>query len=89
MMTQNQIYERFKIAPSDTDYPLDTDEDLICFIGACIETKELLHNLQLHKTLGKIKDEITEERKGYPPSADYYKAINKVLDIINKHLEEN
>lgn len=33
-----------------------------------------------------IRAEIEEERKGYPPSADEYKTVNKVLDIINKHI---
>jgi len=39
--------------------------------------------------LDKIKAEIAEERKGYPPSADYYKAINKTLQIIDKHIKDN
>lgn len=34
--------------------------------------------------LDNIRDEI-EERKGYPPSADYYKAIMKCLQIIDKY----
>lgn len=39
--------------------------------------------------LDKIRAEIEEERKGFPPSADYYKAINRVLDIINKYKVES
>lgn len=34
--------------------------------------------------LDKIKAEIEQERVGYPPSADYYKAIMKCLQIIDK-----
>lgn len=35
--------------------------------------------------LDKIIAEIELQKKGFPPSADYYKAINRVLDIINKY----
>ena len=34
--------------------------------------------------LDKLRAEIEEERKGYPPSAGYYKAIVKVLQILDK-----
>ena len=39
--------------------------------------------------LDKIRAEIEQERKGYPPSADYYKAIMKVLQIIDKYKAES
>ena len=39
--------------------------------------------------LDKIRAEIEEERKGYPPSADEYKTINKVLQIIDKYKKES
>ena len=32
-----------------------------------------------------ILDEIQAEKKGFPPSADYYKALSKVYEIIIKH----
>lgn len=38
--------------------------------------------------LDKIKAEIEQERVGYPPSADYYKAIMKCLQIIDKYKAE-
>lgn len=38
------------------------------------------------ETIKQIQTEIIEELKGYPPSADEYKTINKVLQIINKHI---
>lgn len=44
--------------------------------------------IQALESIDKIKAEIIEERKGYPPSADYYKAINKTLQIIDKHIGE-
>lgn len=39
--------------------------------------------------LYEIRAEIEEERKGYPPSADEYKTINKVLQIIDKYKTES
>ena len=39
--------------------------------------------------LDKIRAEIAEERVGYPPSADEYKTINKVLQIIDKYKAES
>lgn len=39
--------------------------------------------------LDKIRAEIEEERKGYPPSADEYKTINKVLQILDKYKAES
>lgn len=37
----------------------------------------------------KIRAEIEQERVGYPPSAGYYKAIIKCLQIIDKYKEES
>ena len=34
-----------------------------------------------------IRQEIEKEKDGYPPSADEYRTINKVLDIIDKKME--
>lgn len=39
--------------------------------------------------LDKIRAEIEQELVGYPPSADYYKAIIKCLQIINKYKAES
>ena len=39
--------------------------------------------------LGNIRAEIKQEREGYPPSADYYKAIMKVLQIIDHYKAES
>ena len=36
--------------------------------------------------LADIKAEIDNESIGYPPSADYYKAIKKAVRIIDKHI---
>lgn len=38
--------------------------------------------------LDKIIFEIEKERVSYPPSADEYKTINKVLQIINRYRNE-
>ncbi len=43
----------------------------------------------MNDVLDKIRAEIKEERKGYPPSADEYKTINKVLQIIDKYKAES
>ncbi len=39
--------------------------------------------------LDKIKARIELEKLGYPPSAGYYKAINKCLQIIDKYSVKN
>lgn len=36
---------------------------------------------------GKIRERIELEKLGYPPSAGYYKAIMKCLQIIDKYRE--
>lgn len=38
--------------------------------------------------LDKIRERISLEKLGYPPSAGYYKAIVKVLQIIDKYRKE-
>ena len=40
------------------------------------------------RVLQEIRQEIEIQKKGFPPSADYYKAINRSLDIIDKHIKE-
>lgn len=40
------------------------------------------------RILQEIRQEIEIQKKGFPPSADYYKAINRSLDIIDKHIKE-
>ena len=37
--------------------------------------------------LDKIRERISLEKLGYPPSAGYYRAIMKVLEIIDKYTE--
>ena len=53
-------------------------------------TKEAFEYLKKRASvLDKIRAEIEEERKGYPPSADEYKTINKVLQILDKYKAES
>ena len=40
------------------------------------------------EVLQEIRQEIEIQKKGFPPSADYYKAINRTLDIIDKHISD-
>ena len=39
--------------------------------------------------LDKIRKQIELEKLGYPPSAGYFKAIIKVLQIIDRHMAES
>ena len=41
---------------------------------------------QTNSVLEDIKAEIDNESIGYPPSADYYKAIKKAVRIVEKHI---
>lgn len=50
-----------------------------------IQPKKIVGKLISADVLDKIRAEVEEERKGYPPSADEYKTINKVLQIIDKY----
>ena len=45
--------------------------------------------LKQEAVLDKIRAEIEAEKLGYPPSAGYYKAIIKVLQIIDKYKAES
>ena len=45
--------------------------------------------LKQEAVLDKIRAEIEAEKLGYPPSAGYYKAIIKVLQIIDKYKKES
>lgn len=42
--------------------------------------------LDNENVLNKIRERISLEKLGYPPSAGYYKAIIKVLQIIDKYI---
>lgn len=39
--------------------------------------------------LDKIRGRVELEKLGYPPSADYYKAIMKVLELIDRYKSES
>ena len=43
--------------------------------------------LEQEPILDKIRERVELEKLGYPPSAGYYKAIMKVLQIIDKYRE--
>lgn len=45
-------------------------------------------DIMMKDTFDKMRAEIEQERVGYPPSADYYKAIMKCLRIIDKYNAE-
>lgn len=53
-------------------------------IDACKGAIELLEQ---EPVIDKIRERVELEKLGYPPSAGYYKAIMKVLQIIDKYKE--
>ena len=48
---------------------------------------EIIKDLEQEPILDKIRERVELEKLGYPPSAEYYKAIMKVLQIIDKYQE--
>ena len=40
------------------------------------------------EVLQEIRQEIEQEKDGYPPSADEYMAINRVIKIVDNHIKE-
>lgn len=53
------------------------------------EHKLILELLEQESILDKIRKRVDLEKLGYPPSAGYYKAIMKILDIIDKYKVES
>ena len=47
------------------------------------------HDVFPNEVIDKIVADIKEERKGYPPSADEYKTVTRVLNIIDRYIKEN
>ena len=58
-----------------------TNNELALMVNIAVDMQEN----GVNSVLDKIKAEIIEEQKGYSPSADEYKTINKVLQIIDKY----
>ena len=59
-------------------------------MGEIIENLEAISKaLEQEPVLDKIRERIELEKLGYPPSAGYYKAIMKVLQIIDKYKAES
>ena len=53
---------------------------------SALSEEELPTIPQTDSVLEDIKAEIDKESIGYPPSADYYKAIKKAVRIVEKHI---
>ena len=51
--------------------------------------EEIIQALEQEPILDKIRERISLEKLGYPPSAEYYKAIVKVLQILDKYKAES
>lgn len=62
----------------------------LCYKGIITdkERDRLITALDSKNVLDKIRERINLEKLGYPPSAGYYKAIVKVLQIIDKYEAE-
>ena len=45
--------------------------------------------LEQEPVIDKIRERVELEKRGYPPSAGYYKAIMKVLQFIDEYKEES
>lgn len=72
------------------DVPDDFYERMIEENGMSYIDAEVVVNAFYNATpLDKIRERISLEKLGYPPSAGYYKAIMKVLQIIDKHKTES
>lgn len=54
----------------------------------CRDTANLLEEVNQEPNLDKIRERIELEKLGYPPSAEYYKAIMNVLKIIDNYNAE-
>lgn len=71
--------------------------DILRFVAdnaglSTFEAIEKAYNMGLSEqehVLDKIRERIEHEKLGYPPSAGYYKAIMKCLQIINKYKTES
>lgn len=61
---------------------------LYCGIYDAEVYESIANGTPLDGALQEIRQEIEIQKKGFPPSADYYKAINRSLDIIDKHIKE-
>lgn len=48
--------------------------------------KSPMENERFIKILQEIRREIEQEKDGYPPSADEYMAINRVIKIVDNHI---
>jgi len=63
-----------------------TQQDVCKFL---VNYMEILEKQMQEPILDKIRERISLEKLGYPPSAGYYKAIIKVLQIIDKYRTES
>lgn len=72
--------------PCDVNCPTQYDAGNM---GEIIENLEVISKALEQEpkidVLDKIRERISLEKLGYPPSAGYYKAIVKVLQIIDKY----
>lgn len=58
-------------------------------IPAKIPINVLKQLISQESVIDKVRERMKLEKLGYPPSAGYYKAIMKVLDIIDEYKAES
>lgn len=68
-----------------------TDEEMmqaLCIADTVLGDYDESLKADMVAMLDAIRSEIRLEKLGYPPSADYYQAIEKALQIIDKNKRE-
>ena len=46
---------------------------------------DMITRFAIQETLEELRERVEHEKLGYPPSAGYYRAIMKVLEIIDEY----
>ena len=86
-MTRKEIINEINCLLSE----LDNGEDAVSYLtqNDVNWLNENIKALDQDPIIDKIRARIELEKLGYPPSAGYYKAIMKVLQIIDKYKAES
>jgi hypothetical protein len=81
-MTREEAIEEVEVAFDIWESEYDTGNDW----SKEHEARDMaIKALEQEPVLDKLRERVELEKLGYPPSAGYYKAIMKVLQIIDKY----
>lgn len=86
LQAQQRLHEKWMELTKD-----GTDEEMmqsLCIADTVLGNYEESLKADMVAVLDAIRSEIRLEKLGYPPSAGYYQAIVKVLQIIDKYKTE-